>query len=394
MFFSTRALVVLYFSLLPFWLSAQNSGSVLGQDQNRRVIPVAVPFLMIAPDSRSGAMGDAGVAISPDANSIHWNPAKLAFIEQASGFSLSYNPWLMRLVNDMWLSYLSGYKRLSKLETIGSSIRYMNLGSMQFTDLVGNPLQEFNPREIAIDITYARKLSSNLSIAPAFRFIHSNLAGNISNAGTNINAQPGNTVAVDLGVYYQTQTILGNIPATVALGSNISNVGLKLTYNDPESRDFIPTNLRVGTAITGEFDEYNKLTLAFDVNKLMVPSPVVQNGRLTMPNRSLVSGILGSFTDAPFSEELQELMLAVGAEYWYNDIFAMRGGYFHEADIKGGRKFATVGAGLKFSALSINFAYLIPMRQNMPLADSLRFSLLFNFNGKNSTNNDAEPVAE
>jgi hypothetical protein len=394
MFFSTRALVVLYFSLLPFWLSAQNSGSVLGQDQNRRVIPVAVPFLMIAPDSRSGAMGDAGVAISPDANSIHWNPAKLAFIEQASGFSLSYNPWLMRLVNDMWLSYLSGYKRLSKLETIGSSIRYMNLGSMQFTDLVGNPLQEFNPREIAIDITYARKLSSNLSIAPAFRFIHSNLAGNISNAGTNINAQPGNTVAVDLGVYYQTQTILGNIPATVALGSNISNVGLKLTYNDPETRDFIPTNLRVGTAITGEFDEYNKLTLAFDVNKLMVPSPVVQNGRLTMPNRSLVSGILGSFTDAPFSEELQELMLAVGAEYWYNDIFAMRGGYFHEADIKGGRKFATVGAGLKFSALSINFAYLIPMRQNIPLADSLRFSLLFNFNGKNSTNNDAEPVAE
>lgn len=394
MFFNKRALAVLCFGFLPFWLSAQNSGSVLGQDQNRRVIPVAVPFLTIAPDSRSGAMGDVGAAISPDANAIHWNPAKLAFIEQASGFSLSYNPWLMRLVNDMWLSYLSGYKRLSKLETIGGSIRYMNLGSMQFTDLVGNPLQEFNPREIAVDITYARKLSSNLSIAPAFRFIHSNLAGNISNAGTNVNAQPGNTVAVDLGVYYQSQTTFGNIPATVAFGGNISNVGLKLTYNDPESRDFIPTNLRLGTAVTGEFDEYNKLTLAFDINKLMVPSPVVQNGRLTIPNRSLVSGIFGSFTDAPFSEEIQEIMLAFGTEYWYNDIFALRGGYFHESDTKGGRKFATVGAGLKFNTLNINFAYLIPMRQNMPLADSLRFSLLFNFGGKNAVGNDAEPAAE
>ncbi|MCS7019450.1 MAG: type IX secretion system outer membrane channel protein PorV [Cytophagales bacterium] len=394
MFLNKQVIVALCISWLPMWALAQNSGSVLGQDQSRRVIPVAVPFLTIAPDSRSGAMGDVGAAISPDANAIHWNPAKLAFIEQASGFSLSYNPWLIRLVNDMWLSYLSGYKRLSKLETVGGSIRYMNLGSMQFTDLLGNPLQEFNPREIAIDITYARKLSSNLSIAPAFRFIHSNLAGNISNAGTNINAQPGNTVAVDLGVYYQKAANFGAIPGSIAFGGNISNVGLKLTYNDPESRDFIPTNLRLGTALTGEFDEYNKLTFAFDLNKLMVPSPVLQNGRLTIPNRSLVSGIFGSFSDAPLSEELQEIMLAVGMEYWYNDIFALRGGYFHEADSKGGRKFATVGAGLKFNVLNINFAYLIPMRQNMPLADTLRFSLLFNFNGKSTPANNETDISE
>ncbi|MCS6968016.1 MAG: type IX secretion system outer membrane channel protein PorV [Cytophagales bacterium] len=381
------ALLIGGFSLLS---KAQNSGSVLGQDRTRRVIPVAVPFLSITPDSRSGAMGDVGVAILPDANATHWNPAKLAFIEGQSGFSLSYNPWLVRLVNDMWLSYLAGYKRLSKLETIGGSIRYMNLGSMQFTDLLGNPLQEFNPREIAIDVTYARKLSSTLSIAPAFRFIHSNLAGNISNAGTNINAQPGNTVAVDLGIFYQKPANFGLIPGTVAFGCNISNVGLKLTYNDPQSRDFIPTNLRLGTAITGELDEYNKLTFALDLNKLLVPSPVMQNGRLSMPNRTLVSGIFGSFSDAPLREELQEIMIATGVEYWYNDIFALRGGYFHEAEIKGGRQFATVGAGIKVRSFNINFAYLIPMRQNMPLADTLRFSLLFNFSGKQIETGDDE----
>jgi hypothetical protein len=362
--------------------------------QTRRVIAVAVPFLTITPDSRAGGMGETGVATAPDLNATHWNPAKLAFMEKNAGFGISYNPWLPSLVNDMWLAYVSGYKKISRLEAIGGSIRYFNLGTMQFTDINGVVLQDFIPREFAIDLTYSRRLSNNLSIAPAFRFVNSNLAGAMSNSGTNTNARPGNTVAVDISMYYRKKQNWGLLPVEVAWGANISNVGLKLTYNDPESRDFIPTNLRLGTALTGEFDAYNKLTFALDLNKLMVPSPEIVNGQLQMPNKTLISGIFGSFNDAPggFSEELQEIMIASGLEYWYNDLIALRGGYFYEHRNKGGRQYFTLGAGLKYQTFAINFAYLLPTGQQDPLANTLRFSLLFNFE-KAKQEEPADPQA-
>lgn len=364
---------------------AQNSGRILSQ--NFRPISTAVPFLIITPDSRAGGMGEAGVATSPDLASSHWNPAKLAFMEQNSGFGISYNPWLASLVNDMWLAHLAGYKRIGRNETLGGSIRYFNLGSMQFTDINGTVLQDFNPREFAIDLTYSRKLTSNFSIAPAFRFIHSNLAGAVSSSNPNINARPGNTVAVDVAFFYQNKQNWGAMPITWAWGANISNVGLKITYNDPESRDFIPTNLRLGTALTGEFDEYNKLTFALDVNKLMVPSPQVIGGVNRTPDRTLISGIFGSFTDAPggLGEELKEVIVCTGLEYWYNDLIAVRGGFFYEHADKGGRQYATLGAGLRLQQFGLNFAYIVPTGVNNPLADTLRFSLLFNFNKKTAT---------
>ncbi len=374
-------------------IGGPNNPGISGLIDSRRVIAVAVPFLTITPDSRAGGMGEAGVATTPDANSIHWNPAKMAFIDKEAGFAISYNPWLPRLVNDMWLAYLTGYKRISKLETIAGSIRYFNLGNMQFTDINGVVQQDFNPREFAIDITYARKLSNSLSIAPAFRFVNSNLAGAISNSSTNTNARPGNTVAVDISMYYRKKQNWGLLPVEVALGANISNIGLKLTYNDPNSRDFIPTNLRLGTALTGEFDAYNKLTFAFDINKLMVPSPVIVNNRVQMPDKTLISGIFGSFSDAPggFSEEIQEVMIATGVEYWYNDLIALRGGYFYEHRNKGGRQYFTLGAGLKYQTFAINFAYLLPTGQQNPLADTMRFSLLFNFNKTDKTDGEGAP---
>jgi hypothetical protein len=363
---------------------AQLTG-VLGQDTTRRVISTAVPFLNITPDARSAGMGDVGVAISPDANATHWNPAKLAFLEKSMGMSISFSPWLQKLVNDMSLSYLSGYYKLSKQEAVAVSLRYFDMGSIQFTNQQGVLLQNFNPREIALDGTYSRKLSKEFSMAITGRFVHSNLAGNISN-GANVNATPGNVVAADVSAYYEKKKVFGMIPTTIAFGMNISNIGGRMVYNNATTADYIPTNLRIGTGITAEIDEYNKLTFAFDINKLLVPTPPIRNaqGVITRgkdPDRTLVSAMFGSFNDAPngFREEIQEFMLAVGLEYWYKDIFALRGGYFNENTIKGARKYFSTGLGFRYQKFGIDFAYMMPTLQNHPLADTMRFSLLFDF---------------
>jgi hypothetical protein len=363
---------------------AQLTG-VLGQDTTRRVISTAVPFLNITPDARSAGMGDVGVAISPDANATHWNPAKLAFLEKSMGMSISFSPWLQKLVNDMSLSYLSGYYKLSKQEAVAVSLRYFDMGSIQFTNQQGVLLQNFNPREIALDGTYSRKLSKEFSMAITGRFVHSNLAGNISN-GANVNATPGNVVAADVSAYYEKKKVFGMIPTTIAFGMNISNIGGRMVYNNATTADYIPTNLRIGTGITAEIDEYNKLTFAFDINKLLVPTPPIRNaqGVITKgkdPDRTLVSAMFGSFNDAPngFREEIQEFMLAVGLEYWYKDIFALRGGYFNENTIKGARKYFSTGLGFRYQKFGIDFAYMMPTLQNHPLADTMRFSLLFDF---------------
>lgn len=380
------------FTALTTVSEASAQAVVGGQDTSRRVITTAVQFLTISPDARSAGMGDAGVAISSDANATHWNPSKLAFAEEDMGFSVSFSPWLQNLVNDMSLSYVSFYKRVSPIQTIGLSLRYFDMGDMQFTDNSGNILQDFNPREIAIDGTFAMALSRKFSIGGTARFIHSNLAGNFTNNQNNTAARPGTAAALDLSLYYKNKLNLQSVDADLAFGMNISNIGTKISYNDPEQQFFLPGNLRLGTALEMNFDEFNRLNVAFDINKLLVPTPPIRSAGPNSPivsgrdpNRSLIAGVLGSFSDAPdgMSEEIQEVIFALGAEYWYNNIFAVRGGYFHEHQNKGNRQYFTLGLGLRYQAFGIDFAYLIPRTPNHPLADTLRFTLVFNFNKKN-----------
>jgi hypothetical protein len=360
-------------------------------DQNfSNVITTAVPFLTISPDTRAGGMGDVGAATSPDANSIHWNAAKLAFSDKDMGFSLSVTPWLRKLnINDMSLSYLSGYKKLSKQEAIGVSLLYFNMGNITFTNGSGQTTQEFRPKELAVTVTYSRKLSEKFSIAPSIKYIHSNLSGNALIPGSTGASKAGNTAAVDLGVFYTTKTIVSGMPSKVSLGAVISNFGGKISYSTNDRRDFIPTNLRVGGAFELEVDQYNKFVIAADANKLMVPTPPLRDGNGNVVKgreapQSMFSGVFGSFTDAPggFREEMREIMISSGIEYWYNNLFAIRGGYFHENLYKGNRKYFTLGAGLRYQMFGLDFSYLIPMRQNNPLAETFRFTLHFDFNAK------------
>lgn len=371
--------IILFFTLL----SSQAANAQIGQDSARRVITTAVPFLTITPDARAGAMGDAGVATSPDANAVYWNPAKLAFINNDVGFSMSYTPWLGKIINDMSITYLSGYYKFTKEQAVAVSMKYFDLGEIFFTDIDGNSTGDFNPRELAIDATYSRMLSQKLGVGITGRYIHSNLTGNFTSANptTGADARPGNSVAADIAVYYNKDLLLSGANSNLALGAVISNIGSKLTYSDENNRDFIPTNLRLGSAFTTDLDPYNKLTFALDFNKLLVPSPQFDGSE---QDESLLGGIFGSFSDAEggSSEELKEVTLSAGAEYWYNNTFAARVGYFLESEDKGNRKYLTMGLGFRYQVFGIDFAYLVPQEQEHPLAETLRFSLLFNFDKK------------
>ncbi len=381
--------------LVTFHTFGQSS-FISGQDSLRNPITVAVPFLNFAPDSRASAMGDVGVATSPDVNSIHWNNAKLAFIETDMGFSFSYSPWLGNIVDDMSLNYLSFYKKIDQNQAFGASFRYFDLGEIALYDEFANPNGVENPSELAFDGTYSRKLSERLSLGVTLRFIWSNLAGNITGAP---DAKAGTSVAVDFGVFYTKPFILSGKNSELSLGAHLSNIGQKITYSAESNENFIPANFRLGSAFKTDLDQYNTITLAFDINKLMVPTPPIYqtdgSGNIETdadgnkiiakgkdPDRSLLSGTFGSFGDAPrgFKEELQELTYSIGAEYWYRDLFAARAGYFSEHKNKGDRKYFTVGAGFRYQIFGFDFSYLIPKGQNHPLADTLRISLLFNLN--------------
>lgn len=388
---------LLFLGLFAYTAQAQVSPRVSGQDGDRRVIITSVPFLNFAPDSRHSGMGDVGVATSPDANSAHWNAGKLAFIESDIGFSLSYSPWLGKLVPDMSLNYLTGYKRIDEVSAFGVDLRYFNMGSIHLTDIYGEDLGDFTPRDIAIGATYSRKLSDNLALGISARFIHSNLSGNMGSS-TGSESRPGVSVGTDVGLYYTQEVLVSGNEADWSWGAHISNIGPKITYNSPDDQDYIPTNLRVGTALELPLDQYNSLTFALDLNKLLVPTtPIYQrddNGHLVVdgdgnpiiapnggrdPDRPLISGIFGSFTDAPggFREEMQELMISFGVEYSYDDKFALRTGYFYENPNKGGRKYFTLGVGFNVRRLGFDFSYLVPQQQNHPLAETLRFSLAY-----------------
>lgn len=368
-------------------ISAQTTTNLLGQINT---ITTAVPFAMISPDARAGGMGDQGVASSPDANSIHWNASKLAFTEKKMAFSLSYTPWLRALVNDMFIAYLSGYTQLKNDQAIGASLRYFSLGNITFTDQNGNTIRDFKPNEFAFDLAYARKLSENFSGGIALRFIHSNLTGGTQVEGQDSKA--GNTVAADVSVFYQKEIEIGNKDAILMAGANISNIGAKISYTESGVKNFIPTNLRLGPGVKIKLNEYNDLSFMLDINKLLVPTPPIYTQDTANsadniilygqdPDVSVAQGIFQSFGDAPngFKEELQEINLGFGMEYWYDNQFAFRGGYFYEDRRKGNRKYFTLGAGLRYNVFGLDLAYLIPTDQRNPLQNTLHFTLTFDF---------------
>ncbi|MBN1253223.1 MAG: type IX secretion system outer membrane channel protein PorV [Bacteroidales bacterium] len=364
-------------------------------------ITSAVPFLMITPDSRAGGMGDAGVATSPDAASLHWNAAKLSFIDEDYGASLSYTPWLRALIDDISLSYLSGFKKLKNGQVLGLSLRYFSLGNITFTDISGTTLRDFRPNEFSLSASYSMLFSKNLSGGIALKYIYSNLTGGIQSG--NVETHPGNAVAGDISLYYTKAIKIAGNNSNMSFGINISNIGNKISYTDDSESNFLPTNLRLGGALTYEFDQYNALTYSMDINKLLIPTPPVYDGEGTAPENivdgmdpdvSVPAGMWQSFYDAPggTQEELRELTYSFGLEYWYDKKFALRTGYFHEHETKGNRKYATVGLGLKLNVFQLDFAYLLPVQQRNPLENTLRFSLLFNFKAlkKVSSENNSE----
>jgi hypothetical protein len=360
-------------------------------------ITTAVPFLMIGPDARAGGLGDAGVSSTPDANSMHWNPSKYAFIDKDMGFSISYVPWLRALVNDIGLAYLSGFKKVGPGQTLAASLLYFSLGDITFTDNVGNNVGTYKPNEFSVDMCYSRKFSDLFSGGVALRYIHSNLTGGTYVGGTT-ESHAGNSIATDVSAYYQDKVEFGKTPAKIAVGINISNIGAKMAYTETTKRDFIPINLRIGPTLTIDLDDYNSLSILFDINKLLVPTqPVYKLDANNLPvigpngdpeilaghstDVSIVSGMLQSFGDAPggFREEIKEFNFSPGLEYWYDKQFALRGGFFWEAKSKGNRKYFTLGAGIKYNVFDLDFAYLIPIETRNPLQNTLRFTLLFNF---------------
>lgn len=366
---------------------SQDKPNYLGQELN--TITTAVPFLMIAPDARSGAMGDAGVSSTPDAVSMHWNPAKYAFIEKDMGFSVSYSPWLRALVSDINLAYLAGYKRLDDRQTIAGSLLYFSLGDITFTDIQGEVIGNYKPNEFSIDLTYSRKLGPVWSGAVSLRYIYSNLTQGQYVAGAATHA--GHSMATDVAFYYTKEINIKNMDnAWINLGINISNIGAKISYSDDNTeKDFIPTNLRFGPSLTIDFNEYNRFSFMIDVNKLLVPTPPIYDtvdGEWTIvegmdPDVGVVKGMYQSFYDAPggFNEEMREFSFAIGTEYWYDKQFAIRGGFFWEDKTKGNRKYFTLGAGLRYNVFGLDFSYLIPTDQKNPLENTLRFTLSLDF---------------
>ena len=306
-------------------------------------IQTAVPFLTIAPDSRSGGMGDVGAATSPDLNSQHWNPAKFAFVKGNGGIGISYSPWLRNLIGDINLAYLSGYYRLDQRQVLSASLVYFSLGDITFTDIYGNTTMNFNPNEFAVDVGYSRAFSDYISGGLAFRYIYSNLTGGQTVGGAE--TKPGHSIAADVSMYYNHPIKISGMDGNAGFGVNISNIGTKISYTDDQDPDFIPTNLRMGGVFELEIDEYNSIAFNFDINKLLVPTPpiyyepgdtlssgdIVQNGDQIIkegkdPNVSVPVGMFQSFYDAPggFQEELHEITYSFGLEYWYNKIFAIR----------------------------------------------------------------------
>ena len=379
-------------------------------DVNNECIPntllTAVPFLKIVPDARAGAMGDAGLATSADANSMHFNASKLAFAEQNFGLGVTYTPWLRELgLTDVFLAYLSGYNKINDVQAIGFSLKFFSLGDINFTDINGGSTGMGRPREFEIAGAYARKLGDNLSAGGSAKYIYSNLASGQQVQGIDINT--ANAFAIDLSLTYMKEVGANNNQLSIA--GALSNLGSKVSYtNSSETKDFLPGNIGIGSAYKLNLDDYNSLTFALDINKLLVPTPqpfqlrtVVDGVETDIDNpafdqtggddggpdgvgdyrqKGTFAGIFGSFADAEggFSEEVKELTYSLGVEYLYNNQFAVRTGYYFENELKGDRQYLTLGVGLQYNVATINISYLIPTsNRRSPLDNTLRFSFIF-----------------
>lgn len=373
-------------------LYAQGEGDKL--KEKFAPINTAVPSLSIAPDARGGAMGDNGASTTPDVNAQYWNPAKHAFQYSKAGVSLSYTPWLRKLVNDVALAYLSGYYKLgdSDMQAIGASIRYFSLGEVTQGGLeTGTTGYVINPYEMAVDVSYSRKLSENFGMAVALRFIRSDM--NAQN--TNDMLLPDNAFAADVAGYGEKYVILGNSESLWSYGFNISNIGTKISYDDGNRNQFLPAKMQLGTGLLYPLDDYNRIGVYLDISKYLVPSiPQLQgtsaedqqeydDAMEEYNNMGSIQGVFKSFTDSPqgFSGELKEIMVSLGAEYSYNDQFFLRGGYYYENENMGNRQYFSFGAGFRMSVFQLDAAYLVSTVPSNPLDQTLRFSLSFDMDG-------------
>ena len=402
--------LLLFFSIVSFFSFAQPTGSgVSDNDLQLNTITTALPFMSITPDSRAGGMGDAGTALSANSNSVYWNTSALSFSKMKSEVSLSYVPWLRQLTNDIHLSNLAGYIQLNKIHTIGGSLRFFSLGEITFTDASGNVIRDDKPSEFELTGAYAFRLADKLSIGLNGKFAYSNLTGGLTVGG--VNTKPGVVGAADLSfTYYNDDAKIGKLDGVYTFATTFNNIGNKVAYSELSQRDFIPMNMKIGNSFKAEFDRYNHVTFAVDLQKLLVPTPAIYelvNGNNEMlagrtSDVGVISGMIQSFYDAPgvlakdedgnyiqnadgtyeivkgtrLKEELAEINIAAGVEWWYNDVFAVRTGIFYENKNKGNRQFLNFGASLKYNMFAFDFSYLasISGRQS-PLANTLRFTI-------------------
>ena len=411
------------FSIAALSVSAQASE----QDLQLNTITTAMPFVSITPGSRAGAMGDAGTALSASSTSIYWNTSMLNFSEKKSEISISYTPWLRQLTNDIHLSYVAGYYKINDRHAVGGALRYFNLGEITFTDDQANIIRDDKPSEFEFTGGYAFRLADRFSVGINGKFIYSNLTGGLPVAGQATKA--GIAGATDISFTYNNdQAKIGSTKGTYTFAATINNIGNKVAYSTvaTEGRDFLPMNLKIGNAFVADFDQYNSVTFSFDVQKLLVPTPPTYeliDGEYQMiagmnDNVGVIAGMLQSFYDAPgvvltdevtgdflqnedgsyqiksgsrLVEELTEINLAAGIEYWYNNTFALRGGFFFENKNKGARQFFNLGAGFKYNKFGIDISYLAALKRNNPLANTLRFTLRFELGGKESFDPNTAP---
>lgn len=350
----------------------------------------AVISQTIAPDARGGGLGDVGAATDPDVNSQYWNPAKYPFNISRAGVSLNFTPWLRSLVNDMNLAYLSGYYRIGDYSAVSASLRYFNMGEVYTENPnVNSKAMTINPYEMSLDVAYSLMLSEKFSLAAAIRWIYSDMRFDYKE-----DSSPSSAFAADIAAYYQNYVVIGQRECQLGVGLNISNIGSKITFSGEEYSEFLPANLRLGASLMIPIDEYNRITLAADANKFLVPTvPQQEEGEDAAEYKdrvlreyndvSAISGIFKSFSDAPggFKEEMEEINYGLGAEYVYNDKFALRAGYHHESQSKGNRKYFTVGAGFKMNVFSLDAAYVVATAKSNPLDQTLRFTLSFDMDG-------------
>ena len=381
-------------SLSILMLTMLFSFSMQAQKSTFSPINTAVPMLSIAPDARGGGMGDNGLSTLPDVNSQYWNPAKYAFMYSKAGVSLSYTPWLRKLVNDVALAQVAGFYKLGNddNQAIAASLRYFSLGEVPLYDMSssGTPYNYINPYDMSIDISYSRKLSDIYSMSVALRYIRSDFGSDDENESV-----PGNAFSADISGYMEKYVILGNSECLWSLGFNVSNIGSKISYNNGTTNQFLPTKLAIGTGLLYPIDEYNSIGFYLDASKLLVPSLPLSEGttdeekadyekrKEDYNTMSPITGIFKSFTDSPngANGELQEIRLSIGAEYCYNNQFFLRGGYYYENPNIGNRQYFSAGAGFRMSVFELNAAYLISTVQSNPLDQTLRFSLSFDMDG-------------